>query len=121
MARAFRTLLVWLIMLTLPLQAVSASLMALSMEMPAAVSHVLDDSDCHGSGAAPAGERDAPASPMPLKAKACSPCCAGTLIGALALPQAFLPAGTKRHAAHPGPDFKAHIPEGLERPPKRIS
>jgi hypothetical protein len=117
MARTLRTLLVWLIMLTLPMQAVSASLMSLSMEMPSQASHVSMGADCHEQ--AGASEQDAPANPLVFKA--CSPCCVGPLIGAVALPQIYLPSGHARHDAMPEQDFKGYIPDSLDRPPKRIS
>ena len=117
MARSLRTLLVWLIMLTLPMQAVSASLMSLSMEMPSQTAHVSMAADCHEQ--ADPSEQDAPANPLVFKA--CSPCCAGVLIGAVALPQIYLPSGHARHEAMPEQDFKGHIPDSLDRPPKRIS
>lgn len=119
MCRAFRSFLVCLIMLTLPVQAVSASLMALSMELPAQSSPGGMASNCH-EHASP-DEQDVPAGTQAFKSKACSPCCAGALIGAFTVPQTFMSAGNTRLNVMPGSDFKGYIPEGLERPPKRIS
>ena len=122
MARAFRTLLVWLIMLTLPVQMVSASIMALRMDMPAQQhSQMLVSPDCHGEMAAANTDPEQPASPQPIKAKACNSCCTGALLDSVSLPHGLLPEPSTRYGADYTQPRKGHIPDGLERPPKHIS
>ena len=132
MARTLRLLLVWLIMLTLPLQGVSASVMAMRMGgdpvQPAGTAHstsAMQMADCHEMmmSASDARHDDhlGHSSPAPLKAKVCGSCCVGVLHGASLAPQvASLPAGNTylTQLYHEPTGF---IPDGLERPPCALS
>ncbi len=124
-----KVFLVWLVMLTLPLQGVSAALMPLHVAHPvevaatgAGMTGVSMAAGCHGIQADPSGKAGdmghVPA--VPSKAKACSACCLGVGLDF---------AGNLSVAPHPGrdaylphhilgaPDF---IADGPERPPRGL-
>ena len=130
MAHALRLLLVWLIMLTLPLQGVSASVMSLRLGSETGHSTTqhsnMVGTDCHDSMPADALESKLPdpashGSHAPIKAKVCSSCCTGALSGATEIPQLSGPLGRNQYLSAYFPAPKGHIPDGLERPPRRIS
>lgn len=132
MARALRLLLVWLIMLTLPLQGVSASVMAMRMGgdpvQPAGTAHstsTMQMADCHEMlmSASDTRHDDRPGhtSPAPLKAKVCGSCCVGVMHGAGVAPQiASLPANNT-YLLQSCQEPAGFIPDGLERPPRALS
>ncbi|MDP5238756.1 hypothetical protein Q9Q94_04405 [Uliginosibacterium sp. 31-16] len=76
--------------------------------MAAAVDDMLPDLPSHGGHA-------------PIKAKVCSSCCTGALSGATEIPQLTGPLGSNQYLSAFYPAPKGHIPDGLERPPRRIS
>lgn len=128
MLRALSRCLLLLLMLTLPLQGVSAALFAVQMQrsdhagssagMPDETchhAHAMRASDAHGSSAA---SQDA--HHMPGKLKTCAGCC-----GSLAAGFEF----SRQLPAHPGQSYLAAdlptpegvIPGGPERPPRHPS
>ncbi|MEN9490228.1 MAG: hypothetical protein RJA63_677 [Pseudomonadota bacterium] len=131
MARVLRLFLLSMLMLTLPLQGVSAAVMAMQMEnVPAQAEHfstvAVAYSGCHEMAGmqmdagmpqdhAPQGDHH------PAKTKACGSCCTGAMLGAIDLPAIAAPTGRDRYFAQLSLEPKGFIPDGLERPPRRIS
>lgn len=127
MLHALRHCLVLLLMLTLPLQGVSAALMAgMPMHEHEASAQTSAAEDCHGHGAQAMQDNDTsarqgmPGKPAPMKTKACGSCCSGLmasvsaslhpvahLAGRQLIPDALTPEGI--------------IPDSLERPPRQFS
>jgi len=130
MYRLFRTLLVALLVLALPLQGVSAAVMALSMERgtasmaeaavePAhmASCHDMDMADMAGSHTS-GGHVD---HHLPAKLKVCGTCCVGVMFGASAGVQVPAPLGTTAYLSLNLIEPLGFIPDGLERPPRSNS
>lgn len=136
MNRTLKTLLAWLLMAILPLQALAASVgMSCApnhREFAAMSAPAGQDMDTgmhahHGDHAGGAGEAvsvahtpDAQAEQHPHSScSACSALC----IGAVAPPSAFLPVptfdGSDAFRAAPSALVPGFIPEGLQRPPRR--
>lgn len=137
MYRLFRTFLVALLMLALPLQGVSAAVMAMSMERgtasmaEAAVEpeymtscHDMDMADMaqadHGMAAShtPGGQID---HHMPAKLKVCGTCCVGVMFGASTGVQVPAPLGATVYLSLNLIEPLGFIPDGLERPPRSNS
>lgn len=121
MFRVFRHVLVLLLMLTLPLQGVSAALMAVTGSHHETISSAADD--CHGHDATAFTGNSAAdtATPhVPLKAKVCCSTC----YGVMAISE--IPPHRTGETRHHYSLRDLHAPEGivpdsLERPPRRIS
>lgn len=130
MNRIVRLLTVWLVMLTLPLQGVSASMMAVRMaaddaQAPAVMATMTQDApmvDCHGGVDKQAQTRHSDhGHNLPAKGKLCGNCCVGVLLGALAAPELAGPLGNGTYAIQIYQEPLGHVPDGLERPPRFIS
>lgn len=124
MLRVFRHCLVLLLMLTLPLQGVSATLMAVIPMHEAGM--LTGAEDCHGHVAQSmqdddsTGQQGLPGKPAPMKTKACGSCCAGLMAP---LSTSFHPA---LRLAGRQPMSEVLAPEGIipalfERPPRQLS
>lgn len=111
--KCFRTLLVWLMLLAIPLQGFAAASSALCGAAAApAASHVAASMD-QGHCATP----DQPAPDTPYKCSHCAFCCVGmTIAPAFAAPAAAHPLASEP-IAYAAMHVTAHIPGGLERPP----
>lgn len=138
MYRLFRTLLVALLVLALPLQGVSAAAMALSMERgtasmaeEAAVepAHMASCHDMDMADMAQAGHNIAASHTsdghvdhhMPAKLKACGTCCVGVMFGASAGVQVPASLGATVYLSLNLIEPLGFIPDGLERPPRSNS
>ena len=112
--KCFRTLLVWLMLLAIPLQGFAAASLALCDAAGApAASHVAAASMHEGHCAEP----DSTAPDSPAKCSSCAFCCVGMAIApafaALTSPRPLASEPIAYAAMH----VTAHIPGGLERPP----
>ncbi|WP_157288231.1 hypothetical protein [Uliginosibacterium gangwonense] len=133
MYRLFHILLVGLLVLALPLQGVSAAVMAMSMERGTASMaqetvepehmascHDMDMAQAdHGMAAshAPGGHIDH----MPAKLKVCGTCCIGVMFGTSAGVQVPAPLGATAYLSLNLIEPLGFIPDGLERPPRSNS
>lgn len=116
--KCFRTLLVWLMLLAIPLQGFAAASAALcdAAKAPAA-SHVAGGMDGGHCAEPESAAPDSPAPDSPAKCSSCAFCCVG-----MAIAPAFAALASPRPLASEPIDYAAmhvtaHIPGGLERPP----
>ncbi|HEX8611610.1 MAG TPA: hypothetical protein VF800_10020 [Telluria sp.] len=117
--KCFRTWLVWLLLLAIPLQGFAAASMALCEAARASLaSHVvaagMDEGHCAAPDSAPP---DSAAPDSAAKCSNCAFCCVGMAIApAFAAPAAAPPLASEL-IAYAAMHVTAHIPGGLERPP----
>lgn len=105
--KSFRTLLVWLLLLAIPLQgfAAASSLLCAAVDAPV-TSHAATMAE---------GHCESPASPA--KCSSCAFCCVGAAIApAFAVPAGLKPLGSEL-IPYAAMHVTAHIPGALERPP----
>lgn len=132
MRSVLRILLVGLLVLALPLQGVSAAVMAMSMAQDAAPAQTTLESmhmaSCHEmmtqSDMGMAGDHtDMPQHDhhAPAKLKVCGACCIGILFSADHPEHALPPLDGQAYLSLIPTEPKGFIPEGLERPPRRNS
>jgi hypothetical protein len=129
MLRLARLLLICLLGLTLPVQGIAASLMALQVRAPqtslSMETTAAPMADCHTghTGLPEATDHGQPgsgsASDM-AKLKTCGSCCAAAMAILAAVP-ALLPPLPERFVAAHVPAREGVIPDGLERPPRFLS
>lgn len=124
MRYATRLFLLCLLSLSLPLQALAAAQMGLSMAVADGGQSELQSLDCHSTSlerGAPADSGDEHASQSGGQHNACAACCLLSLSGMHALPRvpALPPASHARPEPEPAP--AGFQPDGLERPPKQFS
>lgn len=141
MNRSLKTLLVWLLMAILPLQAFAASVgMSCApnhretgaLLEPARPAHHGMGADVHahhgdhaGASAAPASDTHTPDAQAEHQTHSSCSACSALCIGAVAPPSAFLPIptfdGSDAFRASPSAIVPGFIPEGPQRPPRRHS
>lgn len=122
MARRFRLLLICLIMLTVPLQGVSAAVMTMSVAKHSGPAQM---TDCH-SGMAQSVDHSAPEkstqdSHNSVKLKVCSSCCTGAILNASLSPAFAHQPGDNTYLSLLSRKPAGFIPDGLERPPRALS
>ncbi len=121
MLRALRHCLLLMLMLTVPVQGVSAALMA-AMGQHHESGMTQSAISCHEDGAAMADDSSPHplGKPAPAKSKVCSTCCAGVMAASeVVLHPVARPA--RHFGASERPSPEGIIPDGLERPPRRLS
>lgn len=123
MARRFRLLLICLIMLTLPLQGVSAAVVAMSLTEHSGPAQM---AGCHGeqllqSADHAALEHAAQDHHAPAKLKACGSCCTGAILNAGLAPTLASQPGGNTYLSLLSLEPAGFIPDGLERPPRALS
>jgi hypothetical protein len=124
MRRAARLFLLCLLCLSLPLQALAAAQMGMSMVVADGGQPGVQQLDCHGASlahGAPADSGDEHAPQPAGQHKSCGACCLLSLSGMPALPR--VPALPPASHARPAPELApaGFLPEGLERPPRQFS
>jgi hypothetical protein len=136
MPRRLRTLLLWVMVLVMPLQAVAASVMQMCMHhhasVPASVAVAYGEiehagtsghgmashADCHGSAAAADSGPDDGSAPSP--ASTCSACAAGCMMLALPFPLALpsLAGVAQAQPAYAAATWVSEQVVRLDRPPR---
>lgn len=129
MLYVLRHCLLLLLMLTLPMQGVSAALLSVQMQQAhradASVQARAQADACHHGytlSASDDGSRQAPhdGHPLPAKAKTCAGCC-GSLAAGFELSSRLAPRPDQNYLAAELPTPEGVIPAGPERPPRRLS
>ncbi len=120
MLRLLRHCLLLMLMLTIPVQGVSAALMA-AMGPHHESGMTQSAVSCHEDASAMADSSPhLPGKPVPAKGKVCSTCCAGVMAASeVVLHPVARPA--RHFGASERPSPEGVIPAGLERPPRRLS
>jgi len=141
MNRTFKTFLVWILMLMLPLHAVAASVgmscaplrqhqapMTSAHHQPAADAHAHhggEHADHAMHGTAPDAGDHAPTPDIAKKVHSSCSACSALCAGAVAPPSAFLPLptfdGSEALVVSPSAFLTGFIPDGPQRPPRHHS
>lgn len=121
--KCFRTLLVWLMLLAIPLQGFAAASSALCEAATAPLaSHAvasMDERHCAepDSAAQDSAAQESAAPDSPVKCSSCAFCCVGMAIAPAFPAQGAAPPLASELIAYAAMHVTAHIPGGLERPP----
>jgi hypothetical protein len=125
MRALFRFLCICLLALSVPVQGLAAVQMSLLLPVAGQDQPVAENlhASCHGASTAADGgsaQQERGQHHAPLKLKACGSCC-GAMLDASAVPSALPTQAGSSYLLLPAGTPPSHIPDGLERPPRRLS